>query len=127
MDWRGDTRETEVCIMAVTRKGSFEIDGQAESLLEPAVRALVDMRCSRFARDGLTVKARTGWSWRSMGEIMSVTLVPIDDHHARVEVESTSALGTVLLDWGVNAANLRRFEAALKSRIAGQSHEGPQS
>jgi hypothetical protein len=103
--------------MAVTRQTSFEIDGTPEDLLEPMVGALADMRCYRFRREGMEVTARTQFSLRSIGEIMTVRLICADAGRTRVDVSSRSVLGTVIFDWGKNNYNLRRFEAAFRARV----------
>lgn len=104
--------------MAVTREISFEIDRPRDEALELVVRALVDIRCSRFGREDYVVTARTGFSWRSFGEVVSVRLTPRGEGRTRVEASSSSSLSTVIFDWGANASNLRRFEAALHARLA---------
>lgn len=104
--------------MAISRQISFEVEGTPDDLLEPMVRALSDMRCYRFNRDGLTVTARTPINWRSVGEIMSVRLSPAGADQTCVEASSHSALRTVLFDWGKNNHNLKRFEALFRARMA---------
>ncbi len=106
--------------MAVSRQVSFEIEGVADDLLMPMVQALGDMRCYKFSRDGLIVTARTPINWRSVGEIMSVRLSDAGGGQTLVEVSSHSALRTVIFDWGKNDYNLRRFEAAFRTRLASQ-------
>ncbi|MFN3746110.1 MAG: hypothetical protein ACK4TL_15520 [Hyphomicrobiaceae bacterium] len=110
--------------MAVSRQTSFEIDGRPEDLLEPTVRALADMRCYRFRREGMEVSARTQFSLRSIGEVITVRLSGADDGRTRVDVSSRSVLGTVIFDWGKNSYNLRRFEAAFRARVAQQAKVG---
>lgn len=116
--------------MAISRQTSFEVDGAADDLLETMVRALSDMRCYRFSRDGLVVTARTPINWRSVGEIMTVRLSPAEESgtlspaRTRVEVSSHSALRTVIFDWGKNAYNLKRFEASFRARLPQQAHTG---
>ncbi len=106
--------------MAVSKQLSFEVDGTPDDLLEPMVRALGDMRCYKFSRDGFIVTARTPINWRSVGEIMSVRLSEVGSDRTLVEVSSHSALRTVIFDWGKNDYNLRRFEAAFRTRLASQ-------
>lgn len=106
--------------MAVSRQVSFEVDGTPDDLLEPMVRALGDMRCYKFSRDGFIVTARTPINWRSVGEVMSVRLSEVGSVRTLVEVSSHSALRTVIFDWGKNDYNLRRFEAAFQARLASQ-------
>lgn len=104
--------------MAVSRQTSFEVDGTPDDVLEPMVRALGDMRCYRFSRVEMTVTARTPVNWRSVGEVMTVRLSPLGVDRTQVEASSQSALRTVLFDWGKNAHNLKRFEAAFRARMA---------
>lgn len=106
--------------MAVSRQMSFTIDGSPDDLLEPMVRALSDMRCYRFSRDGTTVTARTPINWRSVGEVMTVRLSDAGGDETLVEAASHSALRTVIFDWGKNDHNLRRFEESFRKRIAAQ-------
>src|SRR5262245_44550728 len=108
--------------MAVSRQTSFEVDGKPDDLLMPMVQALSDMRCYKFGRDGLTVTARTPINWRSVGEVMTVRLSDGDGAgRTLVEVSSHSALRTVIFDWGKNDHNLKRFEAAFRTRMAQQA------
>ncbi len=108
--------------MAVSRQTSFEVEGRPDDLLMPMVQALSDMRCYKFGRDGLTVTARTPINWRSIGEVMTVRLSDGDAAGwTRIEAASHSALRTVIFDWGKNDYNLRRFEAAFRTRIAQQA------
>jgi hypothetical protein len=104
--------------MAVNRQVSFEVEGTPDDVLEPMVRALSDMRCYRFSREGMTVTARTQINWRSIGEFMTVQLSDAGDGRTRVDAASRSALGTTLLDWGKNNANLARLEAIFRARLA---------
>ncbi len=107
--------------MAVNKQVSFEVEGRPDDLLEPMVRALSDMRCYRFSRDGLTVTARTAINWRSIGEVMAVRLSDAGDGRTLVEASSHSALRTVIFDWGKNSYNLKRFEANFRARMAQQA------
>lgn len=107
--------------MAINRLTSFEVEGTPEELLEPMVRALADMRCYRFSREGMTVTARTAINWRSIGEVMTVRLSDAGAGRTLVEASSHSALRTVLFDWGKNNHNLKRFEAAFRLRMALQA------
>jgi hypothetical protein len=106
--------------MAINRQVSFEVEGTPDEVLESMVRALSDMRCYRFNRDDMTVTARTQLSWRSIGEFMSVQLSEARAGRTRVDAASRSTLGTVLFDWGKNNANLKRFEAIFRARLAMQ-------
>lgn len=106
--------------MAVSRQVSFEVDGTPDDLLAPMVHALSDMRCYKFGRDGFIVTARTPINWRSVGEVMSVRLSEVGSGRTLVEVSSHSALRTAIFDWGKNDYNLRRFEAAFRTRLASQ-------
>jgi hypothetical protein len=107
--------------MAVSKQLSFEAEGTPDGLLEPMVRALGDMRCYKFSRDGFIVTARTPINWRSIGEVMSVRLSDASPGRTLVEVSSHSALRTVIFDWGKNNYNLKRFEAAFQARLASQA------
>ncbi len=104
--------------MAVSRQMSFVVEGAPDELLEPMVQALSDLSCYKFARDGDTVTARTPFNWRSIGEIMTVRLSHADAGKTQIDVSSESVLGTVMLDWGKNNHNLRRFESAFRKRMA---------
>jgi hypothetical protein len=104
--------------MTISKVISFEVEGDADDLLEPMVRALSDMRCYRFSRDGLVVTARTPLNWRSVGEVMTVRLSPAAAGRTLVEASSHSALRTVIFDWGKNNYNLKRFEASFRARMA---------
>ena len=107
--------------MAISRETFFTVDGTPDDLLEPMVRALADMRCHRFNRDGMIVTARTMINWRSVGEVMTVALSDAGEGRTRVDAASRSALRTVILDWGANSSNLRRFEAAFRKRVAARA------
>jgi hypothetical protein len=104
--------------MAVIREKTFTVDGSPDDLMELVVRALGDMSCNRFQRNGTSVTARTMFNWRSLGEIMTVALSEAGGGETRVVVESRSKLKTVIFDWGANNANLRRFEKAFMKRVA---------
>jgi hypothetical protein len=104
--------------MAVVRETSFTVDGTPDELMEQVVRALGDMSCNRFERNGMNVSARTMFNWRSLGEIMTVSLSDAGGGATRVTAESRSKLKTVIFDWGANNANLRRFEKAFMKRVA---------
>ena len=106
--------------MAVSRQASFEVEGTPDDLLLPMVQALSDMRCFKFNRDGHIVTARTSINWRSIGEVLTVRLSDAGAGQTLVEVSSHSALRTVLFDWGKNNANLKRFEAIFRARLAMQ-------
>lgn len=107
--------------MAVSRQMSFVAEGTPDEMLEPMVQALSDLRCYKFVRDGDMVTARTPFNWRSIGEVMTVRLSRADAGTTRIDVSSESVLRTVMLDWGKNNDNLRRFEAAFRTRIAGKA------
>ena len=106
--------------MAISRQASFTIEGTPDDLLEPMVRALSDIRCYRFSRDGTTVTARTPINWRSVGEVMTVRLSDAGAGVTLVEAASHSVLRTVIIDWGKNNYNLRRFEDLFRKRVAAQ-------
>ena len=107
--------------MAVSRQTSFEVEGVPDDLLMPMVQALSDMRCYKFNREGLIVTARTPINWRSIGEVMSVRLSDAAPGRTLVEAASHSALRTVIFDWGKNDYNLKRFEAAFRTRMTQQA------
>jgi hypothetical protein len=108
--------------MAVSRQKSFEVEGTPDDLLMPMVQALSDMRCYKFNREGLIVTARTPINWRSIGEVMTVRLSDADGYgRTLVEASSHSALRTVIFDWGKNDYNLKRFEAAFRTRMMQQA------
>jgi hypothetical protein len=104
--------------MAVIREKTFTVDGTPEQVMDDAIRSLSDMSCNRFEGSGMVVTARTMFNWRSLGEIMTVTLSEAGGGAMRVTAESRSKLKTVIFDWGANNANLRRFEKAFLTRVA---------
>ena len=58
------------------------------------------------------ILAKTGFSWRSDGEDIRVTVTSMGGS-SRVHIQSQSSRNSVLIDWGKNAENVRRFEQGL--------------
>jgi hypothetical protein len=57
--------------------------------------------------------ARTPASWRSWGDIVSVTVSSVSSDLTRIRLESDSISPAMIFDFGSNARNIRRFKSAL--------------
>lgn len=62
--------------------------------------------------------AKTGFSWKSNGEIIDFTLTKLEDEHTRVVISSKPAISITLVDWGRNKQNIERISEFLKKREA---------
>lgn len=59
------------------------------------------------------VVARTRLTWRSWGDILTVSVSSVEPDVAHVHVESDSVSPAMVLDFGSNARNIRRFTGEL--------------
>ena len=64
-----------------------------------------------------TILAKKGLSFRSNGEFIEVVIAPIRAEKSKISITSKSAWSTTLIDWGVNAQNIERFEQLVRQLV----------
>lgn len=73
------------------------------------------------------IRARTGFSWRSFGEIITIHLRQATDNLVEIEVNSRPSVRTTLVDYGKNWNNVKAISDFLSLRgskaIAGAKRE----
>jgi hypothetical protein len=85
------------------------VEGDYENVLAACRRAVAHLGSQMTALDvdGGRLTAKTGMSWRSWGEKLTVSVEPVAARQWRVCVASDSVLPATLLDWGKNGMNVR--------------------
>ncbi|MQA85277.1 MAG: hypothetical protein GEV03_11785 [Streptosporangiales bacterium] len=73
-----------------------------------AATALFGAGNVRVARDSGAIEVRTGTSWKSWGENLTLELSPDDDAITTVTIRSHSSVSTTVLDYGKNSDNVDR-------------------
>ena len=64
------------------------------------------------ASEGILI-AKTGMSWRSFGEIVTIKAVPINHDRCQIDIESDVLQTSVLFDCGANKRNIRHIQNVL--------------
>jgi len=63
------------------------------------------------------IVAKTAFSWKSSGEIITFSITSGDANHASVEISSRPVMRTALADYGKNAENVERIKSFLRERM----------
>jgi len=102
------------------QEASVEVAGSLSVVYEASKRALLSLRKARLTRDEpITgeLEGRTGVTWRSFGELISVRITG-DGPDATVHVTSKPRLSTVTTDLsGKNTENVALFLRHLSSEL----------
>ena len=97
------------------RSTRLELQLPSKTAMEACLRAASDMgaQIAKYDATSGVLIAKTGLSWRSFGEIITVKALPLDPSGCEVQIESDVVQVWVLVDWGANRRNLRHFQSAL--------------
>jgi hypothetical protein len=96
----------------------IEVEANYDVLMDRCRKALLSLRANviQFDRDHGVIEARTGWSWRSLGEKMKIVVSQKeDDERYLVQIISDSRIPATLYDLGKNSLNVQRFIAFLEN------------
>jgi hypothetical protein len=95
-----------------TRKHTrLELQLSVEAAMEACFRAATDMgaQIAKYDATSGVLIAKTGLSWRSFGEIITVKVFHLDQKRCEVQIESDVVQVSVLFDWGANRRNVRHL------------------
>lgn len=99
-----------------TRKSTrLELQLPSEKALESCLRAASGLgaQVAKYDAAAGILISKTGLSWRSFGEIITVEVAPLDQGQCQVEIQSDVVQVSVLFDWGANRRNVMRIQSAL--------------
>ncbi len=100
----------------VNQTGSVELSLPCDGAFDLSLSALTTIvKCSvkTANRETGQIMARTGRSWWSWGEKLTLHINRINSSHARVDVSSRQALGTTIIDYGRNFENVAKLVSFL--------------
>ena len=63
------------------------------------------------------VVARTGWSWRSTGDIIAISISTMPGARTRIDVSSNPNYPEAKFDWGVNEENVSAIVESIRSQV----------
>ena len=109
----------EVVIVGAKYQGGGRYPGTRADIVRAsaAVAEQCGFKVEEASPDGGSLKARTGFSFRSWGENISVQV----DDAGTVQVTSQCLLPTQFVDYGKNKSNVSRFLAGLTARLGDDS------
>jgi hypothetical protein len=91
---------------------------QAEDLCKCALETLKNVKKKSISKRGKTqIVARTGTSFRSFGEAVTINLCALEKSLVRLEIYSKSKYDRTLVDWGVNRINIETINEYLKRTL----------
>ena len=73
-----------------------------------ALQVIPKIRIVREDRDAGEIDARTGMTWRSFGELVTVRVTKLGDNHARIGIRSEPT-GRQKMDYGKSVENVELF------------------
>jgi len=93
----------------------LELQLPIEKAMESCLRATSGLgaQVAKYDAAAGILIAKTGLSWRSFGEIITIEVTPLDQGRSQVEIQSDVVQVSVLIDWGANRRNVRRIQSAL--------------
>ena len=93
------------------REVTLGLHGEHDEIIETCITALNRMEATIDSVDGSQgrIEANTGLSGRSVGENLTIQIVETGRAQYSVRIRSENKNPSTLLDWGKNAANIRRL------------------
>lgn len=70
---------------------------------------LLKAKVKSFDEENGIIIAKTGMSWKSFGEILSITVKKDDENQTRIRIESRPTLSTTMVDYGKNLENVEKL------------------
>lgn len=100
---------------------TLELNLPREDVLPLAVKSLDELN-RKYKLDPSTgskfkVVARTGWWWRSTGEIIAIGVAKMPGSRTRVDVSSNPNIPESKFDWGVNEENISTIVEYIRSQV----------
>lgn len=69
-------------------------------------------------KNSITIK--TGFSWKSFGEIIVLSYKPINDTETQINISSRPSIKLTLVDYGINFQNVEKIEKYFKIKYGGR-------
>lgn len=97
------------------KRAEYLLDASPVRALEFSMTALTTIGASIGHYDSAQglIEARMPMTWRTFGQIVTVTAHALDEHTTRLRIESDAVQPSVLVDWGENARTIRRYQEQL--------------
>jgi hypothetical protein len=95
----------------ISREATLTVQGSYDEVMQKCIEALRKMKVRVTAIDSKTgaVEAKTGPTWRSWGEIITIQISESGSGEYAVHTKSRARLEGTLSDWGKSASNVDRF------------------
>lgn len=103
--------------MPPTSQSDFEVNIKKEIAVMISSIALGILNARVYHQDTDTIVAKKGMSFRSNGEVLEVHKTATQTDTSKISVISRSAWSSTLIDWGINAENIQRFEQLVRQLI----------
>lgn len=96
---------------------TIELDSSLDQSFEQCTEALAQFGAMIQSSDKmkLEIKAATGMSWKSYGEILTIRLIP-GHQNVRIEISSSPKLKTTLVDYGKGRKNVDTIARLITTR-----------
>jgi hypothetical protein len=97
----------------------IEIDvsyNEALALCQDSLKTLTRAHIKQLDADQGIIHARTGMNWKTYGERVTLSLLPIDQNTTRIRIESRPRLKTTLIDYGSNLYNVNCISLYLRQQ-----------
>ncbi|MEQ8188353.1 MAG: hypothetical protein ABRQ39_10335 [Candidatus Eremiobacterota bacterium] len=101
----------------VRKEDSINIMCRYENSFELCLEAIKKIQGSTVSKEDRSagvLEAKTGITFTSLGDIITIKLSKINDDRTKVDVSSCTAASTVLFDYGKNQKNVDAIIAFLK-------------
>ena len=101
----------------VRKENTISVSCHYDSAFDLSVEAIKKIQGSSMSKEDRSsgiIEAKTGISFTSLGDVITIKLSKINDERTKVDVESCTAVSTVMFDYGKNQKNVDTIISFLK-------------
>ena len=108
----------------VNQKRKLKINKNISDIVSSYKRALSSLNKPKVLEEDMDmVLAKTGISWKSFGEVVSISATPINDESTIIEIASRPSLRSTVMDYGKNIENVEVLVRYYKSEYGASFSE----
>ncbi len=104
----------------VRKENTISVSCRYDSAFDLCVEAIKKIQGSSISKEDRSsgiIEAKTGISFTSLGDVITIKLSKINDERTKVDVESCTAVSTVMFDYGKNQKNVDIIISFLKPYV----------
>ncbi len=122
-DKRAQARGIDTDSAAVDQSRTVTLHGSVDEIAPRVEAALLSLHKAKIiASPADQIVAKTGVSWKSFGETITVSLVEESPGQVLVTINSRSSLRTTAVDYGRNAENVQLIQRQLETPRGSGEH-----